>query len=320
MCLHARLDEVRGVLSLVYSTMNKRDVKTYQASELLVFVSVERVFVQLMRTILDEIIELEGTDDGAKVLESLADVVQASLSRGYVLSFDVSVESLHVLYNRIEMLIEFLMDLTSLRLQYRISLNCHLTLAIEDIGTSIPVAIDVLNQLCTAMGADLALSNDRLESLDALVNLTGLVHDQKDTILSQPLPNVVLNSPLLYAEGHGDKWDLLRQLADALNDDYRLRRLLFLRRLAVTTQAFLWSPKANKAWVDVQKVALSIAHVEMSTMRNQVSIWDAIAAGQGIFKQVSEYVGQDRSSASTMHHSVVSSMYILCMNSWYGVD
>ncbi|CBZ49519.1 conserved hypothetical protein [Neospora caninum Liverpool] len=281
------IDELQDSLAACYETINNRPTSGCSQQEVLLLLQ-DIFYFPVVEQILREIELLEG-----RSLDEYGDkdFIAIVNSRGYHLPESLTREALSNFAFRRVILYNLLVDLQTCRLVAKKRLAAGLAFPSAALfgGVSTPEAaaagqaqesLQAIKTICRAVG----VSADSCSSLHEAVKkdvfslaarkITGRPALASSDALVPPLPvDVRGDSPLLTE---------LKSITDVLDQEYRLRRRVMLRRLDVTIQAFLWSKKADENEAAIAALLQGMMAWREDLLNKHVNVYDVFAVDRSL--------------------------------------
>eukprot|EP00408_Alexandrium_pacificum_P065019 CAMPEP_0171159136 /NCGR_PEP_ID=MMETSP0790-20130122/2883_1 /TAXON_ID=2925 /ORGANISM="Alexandrium catenella, Strain OF101" /LENGTH=393 /DNA_ID=CAMNT_0011623623 /DNA_START=53 /DNA_END=1231 /DNA_ORIENTATION=+ len=284
--LESAQQELFDAFSACYRKVNGRNVDTWQPHEMICLCS-DACFCDLIEHIREEIELLSG--EKTEPTADLAGVMALCQARKLHVDGDLTAETLVDPLFRTQILGEFLVDLQCCRLKAKKACKAELTLELSDRANqeSKPLIEDLAQALGIKAGgrggkgaykgkgkasAPAAPGDEKAQALEQIADAVAA-----DAELCQSLPE-----GLLYPE-----WSLtpkqeesVTKMIEAFNREYTTRRKVLTRRLDVTIQAFLWSPKADEYMEQMSQAIAAIMDWRDHLGSASIGRWHVLAVDQ----------------------------------------
>lgn len=282
--LEAAQQELFDAFSACYEKVNARSVDTFQPHEMIMLCN-DACFFDLVEHIRTEIEALSG--EATEPVAGPAGVVALALARDFHLEGDNTVEAFKDPVLRTEFLGELLADLQACRLTAGKVCVTELTLEFTNKADEASVLV---NKLAAAMGIRAAPSkggaysgkgakaggkgkangNEQAQVLEEVADAVAADAALRDTRLEHLLYPTWEVSP--------QQEKTIGSLIDTFNGEYTTRRKVLTRRLDVTIQAFLWSPKADQYMEQFSQAIAAVMDWRDKLSAAHIGRWNIFAA------------------------------------------
>lgn len=283
--LESAQQELFDAFSACYRTVNGRQVDTFQPHEMIMLCN-EACFCDLIEQVRAEIEMLSGDETG--MVKTTHDVISLAETRMLHMDEELTAELLKDPVHRTELLGELLADLQACRIvsnRFCVQdLTLEMTSKVEEAKGMVTDLSDAVGIKVTparsgayvgkgAKGGKGKSSAGGDEKVQALQRIADAV-DADDELLSGPFDNLLYPYWALSAQQE----TMVNQLIGIFNREYTTRRKVLTRRLDVTIQAFLWSPKADKYMEEFSQAIAAVMDWRDKLGAANISLWNMFAA------------------------------------------
>eukprot|EP00439_Symbiodinium_sp_Y106_P027280 s3251_g3.t1 len=284
--LEAAQQELYDAFSACFKTVNGRSVETWQPHETIMLCN-DTTFFDLTDALRTEIATLTG--ESLPEVTDVSSVASLARSRELYLEGDLTTENLAEVVFRTQLLGELLADLQACRLIAKKFCCTDLRLELSDKATS--EAKDVIEEIAKEFGfvayaarrggkgaykgKGSAQAEPADEKVQALDEIAGKI--EADASLSSKRCDRLLYP---YWNLTPDQEKSVHQIMEVFNQEYSVRRKVLTRRLDVTIQAFLWSPKADSYMEQISQAISAVMDWRDHLSSASIGSWHMLATDE----------------------------------------
>lgn len=284
--LEAAQQELYDAFSACFKTVNGRSVETWQPHETIMLCN-DTTFFDLTDSLRTEIATLTG--ESLPEVTDVSSVASLARSRELYLEGDLTTENLAEVVFRTQLLGELLADLQACRLIAKKFCCTDLRLELSDKATS--EAKDVIEEIAKEFGfvayaarrggkgaykgKSTAQAEPADEKVQALDEIAGKI--EADASLSSKRCDHLLYP---YWNLTPDQEKSVHQIMEVFNQEYSVRRKVLTRRLDVTIQAFLWSPKADSYMEQISQAISAVMDWRDHLSSASIGSWHMLATDE----------------------------------------
>ncbi|CAJ1432018.1 unnamed protein product [Effrenium voratum] len=280
--LEAAQQELFDAFSACFKTVNGRSIETWQPHEMVMLCN-DTSFFDLADALGTEIATLSG--ETLPPVKDVASIAALAKARELYLEDDLTTENLAETVFRTRLLGELLVDLQACRLMAKKFCCTDLRLELSDKATG--DAKDLVEQIAKAFGI---IAYAARRGKGAYKGKGAEPADEKVQALEEVASKIENDGSwsskrfdhLLYPY-----WNLtpqqektVREIMEIFNQEYTVRRQVLTRRLDVTIQAFLWSPKADSYMEQISQAIAAVMDWRDHLTAANIGSWHMLATDE----------------------------------------
>lgn len=283
--LESAQQELFDAFSACFKTVNGRSVETWQPHETIMLCN-DTTFFDLAEALRSEISTLTG--ESLAPVTDVASIAALAKARELHLEGDLTTENLAETVFRTQLLGELLVDLQACRLMAKKYCCTDLRLELSDKATS--EAKDLVEEVAKAFGiiayaarrggkgaykgksSGAQPADEKVQALEEVANKI-----ESDTSWSGKRFDHLLYP---YWSLNPEQERTVYEVMEIFNQEYSVRRKVLTRRLDVTIQAFLWSPKADSYMEQISQAIAAVMDWRDHLSSANIGSWHMLATDE----------------------------------------